>query len=536
MLKKTSLASKTLQKLPAAPGLSEIHHFLSVAMEQRGRQVEITWATPDKMMDFSLNIHCPIKGGDTNWKLFLGTGQNAELLWDYRSCDVLLVYNLIVSSCGEVHQSIQAEGAITVSESFRDASRKRDTYFMQASRSLGDGDMAKLSAIGLQDNSWSKGTQEMSGELSLVPTSTLLQSILLSKTTGKLVISSQKESVQIYFVEGRAVFAEGMGQVGDECILELMSVRDGKYNFEARARTDKQNVMNDLESLIVRGVQLTDSMTYLRHAGVAPESILLKARKDITEYELSSSVEGNQSIDAEAMLQLYIAIDDRSMLKQVTRMAELKKSEWVPALCHLIEKDFVTFSNEHVKSKSERTNLQGKQIDTSLIHSVMTTLRRPETGMFTYPAFLYFLEQEYFRAYRSSSPLSIILLEMRLVGAPPNFGRDPLDVGAVAEAFRRISQIKRHIDMVCHYDTYDYGLILPNTRTAGANIFARRILKALTSAPLPGIDNNRLSIVMGIATVPDDCVDLAVLLSAAESAKAQAVKTVSPIVLYQDVV
>lgn len=535
MLKKTGLAAKSLQKLPAAPGLSEIHHFLSLAMEQRGRQVEITWATPDKMMDFSLNIHCPIKGGDTNWKLFLGTGQRAELLWDYRSCDVLLVYNLIVSSCGEVHQSIQAEGAITVSESFRDASRKRDTYFMQASRQSTDGDLTKLSAIGLQDNSWSKGTQEMTGELSLVPPSTLLQSMLLSKTTGKLVISSQKENVQIYTVEGRAVYAEGMGQSGDECILELIGVREGKYTFEPRARTEKQNVINDLESLIVRGVQLTDSNTYLRHAGVAPESILLKARRDITEYELSSSIEGNPNIDGEAMLQLYIAIDDRSMLKQVTRMAELKKSQWVPALCHLIERDFVTFSNEHVKSKSERSNLQGKQIDTSLIHSVMTHLRRPETGMFTYPAFLYFLEQEYFRAYRSSSPLSIILLEMRLVGAPPNFGRDPLDVGAVAEAFRRISQIKRHVDMICHYDTYDYGLILPNTRTSGANIFARRILKALTSTPLPGIENNRLSIVMGVATVPDDCVDLAVLLSAAEAAKAQAVKTVAPIVLYQDV-
>lgn len=536
MLKKTSLASKTLQKLPAAPGLSEIHHFLSLAMEHRGRQVEITWATPDKLMDFSLNIQCPIKGGDTNWKLFLGTGNRAELLWDYRSCDVLLVYNLIVSSCGEVHQSIQAEGAITVSESFRDASRKRDTYFMQASRSTTETDLAKLSAVGLADNSWSKSTAEMTGELSLVPPSTLLQSILLSKSTGKVNIHNHNDHVQIYAVEGRAVYAEGLGQVGDECLLELMSLRDGKYSFEPRARIEKTNVVNDLETLIVRGVQLNDSITYLRHAGIAPESILLKARKDLTEFELSASLAGNTGVEPEAMLQLYIAIDDRSMLKQVTRMAELHKSQWVPALCHLIEKDFVTFSNEHVKSKSERANLQGKQIDTSLIHSVMTTLRRPETGMFTYPAFLYFLEQEYFRAYRSSSPLSLLLLEMRLVGAPPNFGRDPLDVGAVAEAFRRISQIKRHVDMVCHYDTYDYGLILPNTRTAGANIFARRILKALTASPLPGVDNSRLSIVMGIATVPDDCVDLAVLLSAAEAAKAQAVKTVSPVVLYQDVI
>ena len=332
MLKKTGLAAKQLQKLPAAPGLSEIHHFLSVAMEHRGRQVEITWATPDKMMDFSLQIDCPIKGGDTNWKLFLGRDTRGELLWDYRSCDVLLVYNLIVSSCGEVHQSIQAEGAITVSESFRDASRKRDTYFMQASRTATDSDMTKLSAVGLNDNSWSKGTQEMSGELSLVPPSTLLQSISLSKTTGKLVVGNQTEHATVFFIEGRAVYAEGLGQVGDECVLDLMSMRDGKYNFEARARSDRQNVVSDLESLIVRGVQLTDSNTYLRHAGVAAESVLLKTRKDLTEFELSSSLAGNVVIDGEAMLQLYIAIDDRSMLKQVTRMAELHRSQWVPAL------------------------------------------------------------------------------------------------------------------------------------------------------------------------------------------------------------
>ncbi|HNN63577.1 MAG TPA: hypothetical protein PKH78_11075, partial [Candidatus Obscuribacter sp.] len=86
MLRRTGPIPKSLQKLPAAPGLSEIHHYLSAAMEHRGKQVEISWTTPDRLVDFTLNIHCPWRGGDTEWKLFVG--KNMRLVWDYKSCDV----------------------------------------------------------------------------------------------------------------------------------------------------------------------------------------------------------------------------------------------------------------------------------------------------------------------------------------------------------------------------------------------------------------------------------------------------------------
>ena len=42
----------------------------------------------------------------------------------------------------------------------------------------------------------------------------------------------------------------------------------------------------------------------------------------------------------------------------------------------------------------------------------MMSLRRPDSGFFTYPAFLYFLEQEYFRAYRTGSPMSVAIFQM----------------------------------------------------------------------------------------------------------------------------
>jgi hypothetical protein len=155
--------------------------------------------------------------------------------------------------------------------------------------------------------------------------------------------------------------------------------------------------------------------------------------------------------------------------------------------------------------------------------------------MFTYPAFLYFLEQEYFRGYRSGSPLSVMVMEMRVVSGPPNLTREPLDVPAVAEVVRRISRLKRHIDLLAHYDQYDYAMLLPNTKTSGANIFAQRVAKAIWSSPLTqGLDSSNLSLAFGVACIPDDCLDLGVLLASAEAAKAAALRASVPIALYRE--
>jgi GGDEF domain-containing protein len=214
----------------------------------------------------------------------------------------------------------------------------------------------------------------------------------------------------------------------------------------------------------------------------------------------------------------------------------LTRSQWVPVVNLLLSNDLITFTNDFVGVKEEKAQIAPKAIDKSKIHSVMMSLRRPETGMFTYPAFLYFLEQEYFRGYRSGSPLSVMVMEMRVISGPPSFAREPLDVPAVAEVVRRISRLKRHIDLLAHYEQYDFAMLLPNTKTSGANTFAQRIAKAIWSSPIAhGVDSANLSLAFGVACIPEDCLDLGVLLASAEAAKAQALRAAVPIALYRDI-
>lgn len=532
MLRRSGPLPKTLQKLPAAPGLSEIHHYLSVAMENRGRQVEICWTSPDKTVEFTLNIHCPWRGGDTEWKLFVG--KNMRLVWDYKSCDVLLVYNLVVSSCGELHQSVQAEGALSVSEAFRDSSRRRDTLFMNSSNMQEESNPSAVQKIETT-NVWTRSTLAPTGDLSLVEISRLLQSILLSKMTGRLDIDYGNLHAKVFFTDGEPQLADVGGVAGDEGILDLLTWREGKYKFEPRIRVTERNVGQPIESLVIKGVQLVDKVSFLKNVGLIPDSVLQRKHAEVSSHDFDGMAARDNTIDPALLKKFYAAIDDRTTVKAQIEKMRLSRSQWIPLVAVLLNMDLITFTNDFVPVKEEKASIAPKVIDKSKIHSVMMGLRRPETGMFTYPAFLYFLEQEYFRGYRSGSPLSVMVMEMRVVSGPP-FNREPLDVPCVAEVVRRVSRLKRHIDMIAHYDQYDYAMLLPNTKTTGANTFAQRVAKALWSAPLVnGIDSANLSLAFGVACIPEDCTDLGVLLAAAEAAKSAALRAAVPIALYRDI-
>lgn len=535
MLNRNSGLAKLIQKLPAAPGLSEIHQFLSQAMERRGRLVVVSWLTQDKQNEYSLDIQCPLKGGDTEWRLHIGKDRDKRMLWEYRTTDVLLVYNLIVSASGEKQNAVQIDGTmVSASDNFREQTQKRDSYYLQALQTH-EVDIAKLSQMGLKDNSWTRGTTEHKGDLSLVQVSSLLQSLLIAKMTGCLEIERDNENAQLYFVDGEPTFAEIGKLSGDECILEIVTWREGKYEFKVRQRTDKSNVRNSLESLVLRGITLKDQINYLKNAGLWPESILQHKQFNVSQEEFDARTSTNAPVAQPVLRSLYLAIDEKSTLKEISTRLQLTQSLWVPAIIHLLERDLIAFTNDFTGQDSTE-HLLPKSIDPTYIHSVMMSLRRPETGMFTYPAFLYFLEQEYFRGYRGGSPLSVMVMEMRVVKGAPEFKREPLDVVAVAEVFRRISQLKRHVDMVAHYETYDYAMILPNTKSAGANIFAQRIVNALLSTPLPdGAHPGKLSLAFGVACIPEDCTDLSYVLAAAEAAKAQAILLAAPVIQFRDI-
>jgi hypothetical protein len=180
--------------------------------------------------------------------------------------------------------------------------------------------------------------------------------------------------------------------------------------------------------------------------------------------------------------------------------------------------------------------LNPRSIDAEAIQHVMTSLRNQDTGMFMTSAFLYFLEQEYFRSLRSRSSLSVILFDVKEEGPEDgNMVRKKLPPAALVDAVVRITALKRHVDILAHYDEDSYALLLPHTKSTGARTFANRLIRCLTEKPLGRIDGSRIALAVGCASIPEDFVDLSKLLGAADLTLSQSRKTRTPLVMYSDI-
>jgi len=151
----------------------------------------------------------------------------------------------------------------------------------------------------------------------------------------------------------------------------------------------------------------------------------------------------------------------------------------------------------------------------------------PGTGIYSFPALLFMLEQEYHRAYRNNSALSVIVLKIRIArGQSLTRTRTCLPLPAERMALLRIGKAKRSIDLLGHFGQDRLALVLPQTPKAGAKRLANKLIdRLLQSALVDGLRPTDLEISLGIATAPGDGQNLSILLTRAEAAQVKAEET-----------
>ncbi|MDR3612484.1 MAG: DUF4388 domain-containing protein [Candidatus Obscuribacterales bacterium] len=522
-------------RLPSNPTLADIHHYLSKAIENRGVVVDVSWMHPGSASEYSLRVQCSPRGADAEWSMFVIASGKQTLVWTYVSCDVLLVYNLVMSSCGGASQAEHGAGA----GAGRVPKTESTFYKIEGLTAPSPAGQAKAEPPNLPPNvpeARMRNRSALTGDIKHVQAPTLLQSILMAQMTGCLAVSLSDNTVEIYFVNGATTHAQSENTVGEETIFELLTWKSGEFHFEPDKRSDANTISQNLDSLLLQGMQLLDYDAYLSNAGLRPSSVLIKQHSNISEKDFETMVGSGAPVQLALQKRFYKAVDGRMTVEQLVSKMHLPRSQWLPVMCNMLRCDLLAIGINK-ENNTKAPPLEPKSIDKRAIQNVMMSLRRTDTGMFTYPAFLYFLEQEYFRAYRSSSPISIVVFQMRLKGLDSQDPvREPLPLDAVGEAVRRISRVKRHVDLLAHYETFDYALLLPNTKSQGAEVFCRRVIKALTIEPL--IDKSvkaTLSLAFGSACIPEDATDPALVLSAAEVASNTALRTEQPLVLYRDI-
>ncbi len=529
--KQQPLPNARLPKLPADPGFDDLQYLLGQAQRECGRAIELPWTSTVTGSPFMLAVRCETSGGDPQWTMHAGVGELARVLWTYQTGDLQLVVNLVLaeSAGGQLQDHMQQGSYAAAPKPPASGAPEPGAAYAQT---VG----APAAAAAGQTVSQQKAKAILEGDLTNMQLPNLLQSVVMSKMTGRLGIQNSQGQADVFFEDGVPLHAQVGTSQGDQGVVELITWEEGQFHFYPGERTTHRSVGKRLDLLLMEGVALLDQSKYLKSAGVKMESYLMRRHKTIKESDFEQTVSRGAPIDLALQKQVYQSIDNTSTLFDILRRLPLARAQWTPVLFNLITCDLVAVTDRApVVTIDKPAPLEALGIDRASIQAAVAALQRPETGLFTYPAFLYFLEQEHFRFQSFGWPYSVIIFEMRFRPHGPQDAPLPMTTAAVKEIARRISAIKRGSDLLAHYETFDYACLLPNTTAAAAGIFAGRIMEVVRGEPVPETPDPRsITLALGVSCVPDDCRDLGLMLAAARKARDRAKEQGVPFLLYKD--
>lgn len=164
-------------------------------------------------------------------------------------------------------------------------------------------------------------------------------------------------------------------------------------------------------------------------------------------------------------------------------------------------------------------------IDNAHLHAEVKLMAMTDvvSGLANRRAFEGFLEAEMIRASRYNQPLSLIILDLDSFKIYNDRWGHPAGDVRLREIADLLRASVREPDMAARYGGEEFAVILPNTTKRGAVRLAERLRRAAAaSAPYRhGLDApiSGYTLSLGVATYPDDAINLKELLLAADNAE-----------------
>ncbi len=536
---KQSTGPRTIRfpKQSQAPTYDDITFLMQEGRKMLGKTVELPWATADKKGEYVVSIKYDYEEADPNWIMSQVSSAGNQALWNYQSRDLTLICNLIANSCGgdQLQDLIPSSALFGKTQEAPTIGVGSGTQITQTGTFPASSTSATTGAVGIVFEPPRPGLKAtLEGDLNKLQVPNLLQSIQLAKMTGRLDIRTRTENSEVFFQEGIPLHCKLKEVTGDSALVELITWTSGEFRFWPEEKTGERTINKRLDSALMEGVALLDQWKYLETANLRMESCLVKKNAMISEDEFKARLAKGAPIAFEQQLDFYELIDNRNTLFDLLRKRPMNKIEWVPILFNLVSCGLVQVTDQ-APTQNRLASLRALGIDDTAVQGVVKQLVRAETGILSYPSFIYFLDLEWLRYEYFNLPFSLVVFSLgqrKGVDGPV----EALQMLAVRRAMQRISLVKRHVDFLGHYETFDYALLLPNTNSAAAGALANRIADVLREAPLASdMDSRSLAVAFGVATVPEDCQELDKLLIAAKKARDRAKQVQQRVVLAREV-
>jgi diguanylate cyclase (GGDEF)-like protein len=129
------------------------------------------------------------------------------------------------------------------------------------------------------------------------------------------------------------------------------------------------------------------------------------------------------------------------------------------------------------------------------------------TGLFNRRRFETVFTNEVKRALRYQTPLSCMMIDIdNFKKVNDERGHQDGDV-VLREIAHRIQASIREVDTAARWGGDEFIVLSPNTSKENAKLVSTRILKAVSQHPFDGFDDKKISVSIGIASLPDPSID-----------------------------
>lgn len=498
-----------------------------MAQQQRGNTFQLPWVHTATGALYTLSC---TDAGAPEWTLTTGLAAMSQTVWTHVTGDLELINNLVwmESSGGNAPQTAARAGfsdlsALVKSDLQKNAEKSAVPIAPQPS--------APPTPNAVPDKVKASAASSLQGNLKEMQVSGVLQSISMTKMTGELLVTAENNhTINVFFEDGLPVAANSMESQGDNAVMELLTWEEGQFKFLPMERTGDRNINRRLEGILMEGAALVDQAQYLTKRGLKLSSYMRRKNPNISEAEFELFLREAAPLDMGFQKQLYQLVDNRRTFAEILRLRPMVKAQWVPVFYNLVSCNLVEMSDKPSLAVKQ-SSLEQLGVDHAAVLAAKASLLRPESGMMAFPMFLSFLEQEFARFEFTRVPFTLVIFDVMV---KKERGPEPIAGAAVKSLTTIVDAIKREIDCLGHIRTFEFGVLLPNTDVQSASYFASRLVEDVRASTIGGAEKvGDVSIAVGVAGLPQDGQNPALLLSAAMEAKKNSREKGVPIVLFQ---
>ncbi len=478
----------TLHKIRAFPTLEHIEDIMEKARTKAGKSFYLTSLGFLGAQSLTVSVNCDKETGDLNFKIEPSKTESSRhesiMLTSDDAAEVLrhikdLWRKMQAKPSNNLPANLQK---LTYSPEAFDTPAKSDEWAVKPAQPNQLGYPEPPEPAIFQNTQGSYGSLEareakealaFEGNLKAMPSFGLLQTIAINQNTGLLEVSQRDGMLRIYFDSGKPVHGTSAEHDGLDVLYEFVLQEEGFFRFIPDKRPAQNTIRVKLDTFILESASLFDQTKYLKSLGLTMYSGLFSKESVSDEKELAQILEKRGVSSDDHIWQFYQSLEQHPIVADAVEQAGLPLRQWTPALYKLVQSGLVNISNDRLDDEDLTQSLVTNwSYDRKAVDKLAATLYDQRSGLLRFEFLVWTIEKEVERAQTQMWPLSIMIFDFRKQGKDVS-KLSANDKEIVQTTLAEISDCKRSIDWLCHFEDEQFALLMPGLDAALAAMFAK---------------------------------------------------------------